>query len=71
MDVLKQWWAQSSDLACQVMKLMGLGLNLADPSIIADNHMFGSTDNETAIRVNFYPSTAGKGNRRYIFLHTL
>jgi len=61
MKILKEWWGRLSTLSLQFMKLMGLGLRLNDPSYIANSHNFGSSQNESAIRVNFYPATLNKG----------
>lgn len=71
MNVLDEYWETASKLALQVMKLMGLGLHLDNPNIIADSHNFGSKENETAIRVNFYPATADKGKYERILYYYL
>ncbi|KAF6022771.1 hypothetical protein EB796_018917 [Bugula neritina] len=60
MKILKEWWGRLSTLSLQFMKLMGLGLRMKDPSYIANSHSFGSSQNESAIRVNFYPATVNK-----------
>ena len=65
MGVLVNWWETCSKLALQVMKLIALGLGIDNVNAIADSHSFGSRGNESAIRVNFYPSTADKGEIIY------
>lgn len=66
MTILRTYWSQASKLSLQVMKIMGLGLGMSDPEHIANSHNYDRGKNESAIRVNFYPKTAGKG--RYVML---